>query len=245
MPNTNLISDLKRSFLFSRLNEEQLEEVAGKARKVLLPERASLFDQGDPAGRFFLLLRGQIKLYRLSPDGNEKVIEFVQPGQTFAEAIMFLEKHNYPVSAMALSDAELISIDSAAFAALLRDSMDTCFLVMADMSQRLRGLIREIDDLSLHSATCRVSAYLVSKLIEQVDSQEFHLTVPKSLLASRLSVKPETFSRILKGLITNGVISVDGDKVTVHDEAQLKERADLSGSSDRVSIIPSGGCGAS
>jgi len=245
MPNTSLISDLKHSFLFSRLNDEQLERIAGKARRVVLPERTSLFDQGDPAGRFFLLLRGQIKLYRLSPEGNEKVIEFVQPGQTFAEAIMFLEKHNYPVSAMALCETELISIDSGAFAAMLRESTDTCFLVMADMSQRLRGLIREIDDLSLHSATCRVSAYLISRLGEQVDGKAFHLTVPKSLLASRLSVKPETFSRILKGLINNGVISVDGDKVTVHDECRLKETADLSGSSSRLSIIPMGGYGAS
>jgi len=138
-----MIEDLRKGLLFSHLGEEQLQRVAKGARRVTLTEGESLFEQGERADRFYLLLRGQVKLYRLSPAGNEKVIEVVTPGSTFAEALMFLDRPHYPVGAQALSAAELISVDAHDFAAMLRGSVDTCFLLLGDMSQRLRGLLRE------------------------------------------------------------------------------------------------------
>ncbi|MGQ9659954.1 MAG: Crp/Fnr family transcriptional regulator [Thermochromatium sp.] len=109
-----------------------------------------LFSQGDPASRFYLLLSGQMRLFRLSPEGAEKVIEIVSPGQTFAEALMFLNAPRYPVCAAALADSELIAIDSSDFAAMLRESVDTCFVLLGALSQRLRGLIGEIDALAAY-----------------------------------------------------------------------------------------------
>ncbi|MET0106205.1 MAG: cyclic nucleotide-binding domain-containing protein [Sedimenticola sp.] len=138
---------LRGYYLFSSLNEEQIKRITNKARKITIAANSSLFEQGDTANRFFLLLEGKIKLYRLSPDGDEKIIEFVNPGQSFAEAIVLMDRNLYPVSAMAVSNSELISIDSQEFLCLLRESIDTCFLLMADMSHRIRGLVKEIDDL--------------------------------------------------------------------------------------------------
>jgi len=170
------------------------------------------------------LRTGQIKLYRLSPAGNEKVIDIVTPGSTFAEALMFLERPHYPVGAEALQASEVISIDAIDFAGMLRESVDTCFVMMGSMSQRLRALLREIDDLSLHSATCRVAGYLAKHAPGNSDS--FELPVAKQIVASRLSVKPETFSRIIKNLTENGVIQVAGSRVTVHDRAALEAAAE-------------------
>lgn len=220
-----MIEDLKRGLLFARLSEEQLERVARSAARVHLAEGQSLFEQGDPAKRFYLLLSGQIKLYRLSPQGNEKVIEVVMPGSTFAEALMFLQAPRYPVGALALQEAEVVSVDAVDFADMLRGSVETCFLLLGDMSQRLRGLLREIDEMSLHSATCRVAAYLTQQAPEGADRFELH--VPKQVLASRLSVKPETFSRIIKKLSSSGIISLQGKEVRVHDWAALRETADV------------------
>lgn len=219
-----MIEDLKRAMLFARLSDEQLQRVASHGRRVHLSEGESLFEQGDPAERFFLVLSGQIKLYRLSAAGNEKVIEIVLPGHTFAEALMFLDRPRYPVGAMALQPADLISLDAKDFVDMLAGSVQTCFLLMGDMSQRLRGLIQEIDDLSLHSATCRVAGYLLTQA-ESVG--EFELQIPKQTLASRLSVKPETFSRIIKDLSNKGVLKVKGSRVRIHDRSALQEIADV------------------
>ena len=151
-----MIDDLRRNYLFSELDEARLQRVARHAAHVHLNEGEALFEQGDLAKRFYLLLSGQVKLFRLSPAGNEKVVDIVVPGSTFAEALMFLDRPHYPVGAQALQASEVISIDAADFADMLRGSVDTCFVMMGAMSQRLRGLLREIDDLSLHSASCRL-----------------------------------------------------------------------------------------
>lgn len=215
---------LKKHLLFARLTEAQLKRVVQRARILRLDEGQQLFAQSDPADRFFYVISGQIKLSRLSPEGNEKVIDIVTAGNTFAEALMFLEGPAYPVNATALGPTELISIDSHDFANMLRDSIDTCFLMMGDMSQRLRGLIAEIDNLSLQSGTCRVAAYLLKMAPE--DAEEFKLDIPKGVMASRLSVKPETFSRILRNLQDSGILSIKGAQVRIHDRDGLEDRAE-------------------
>ncbi|MCB1786370.1 MAG: Crp/Fnr family transcriptional regulator [Chromatiaceae bacterium] len=216
--------------MFARLDDDQLERVASRARRVHLDEGEILFQQGDPANRFFMLLSGQVKLFRLSPRGNEKVIEIVTPCSTFAEALMFLDRPNFPVGAQALQPANLISVDNIDFARMLRESVDTCFMLLGDMSQRLRGLIREIDDLSLSSATCRVAGYLLTK--SEPNDGTFDLAVPKQTLASRLSVKPETFSRIVRNLSDQGLLAVRGSRVEISDRIRLQEIAEVCGQTD-------------
>jgi len=222
---TALIEALQSALLLSGLSRAQLERVSRHAVRIQLDEGQMLFTQGDAATRFYLVLSGQIRLFRLSPEGVEKVIEIVSPGQTFAEALMFLNAPRYPVCAAALNPAVLIGIDTRDFAEMLHASTETCFVLLGALSQRLRALIGEIDDLTLHSATSRVARYLLTKL--PPDRRALDLDVRKSVIASRLSVKPETFSRVIKALGDQGVIAVHGSHVTVLDRETLAEIADV------------------
>ena len=222
---TAMAEELRSALLLSGLSREQIQRVSRHATRVALDEGQMLFTQGEPAARFYLVLSGQIRLFRLSPEGVEKVIEIVSPGQTFAEALMFLNAPRYPVCAAALSPAELIAINARDFALMLHASTETCFVLLGALSQRLRALISEIDDLTLHSATSRVARYLLTKL--PPDRRALELGVRKSVLASRLSVKPETFSRVVKALGEQGVISVQGSHVTILDREALAVIADL------------------
>jgi CRP/FNR family transcriptional regulator, dissimilatory nitrate respiration regulator len=220
-----MIEELRTGPLLSGLTEEQLERVARHASRIRLEEGQLLFSQGDTAERFFLVLDGQVRLFRLSPDGAEKVIEIVGAGQTFAEALMFLSAPRYPVCSAALCSAELIGIDASDFARMLRESVDTCFVLLGDLSRRLRGLIGEIDNLTLHTATSRIAGYLLMKLPD--GCRALDLGVRKGVLASRLSVKPETFSRVEKNLSDQGIIEVHGGHVTILDHAALEAIAKL------------------
>ena len=220
-----MIELLRRAPLLSGLSNAHLERVAATAMAIHLDEGQWLFTQGDPSHRFYFLHQGQIRLFRLSPEGTEKIIEIVSPGQTFAEALMFLNAPRYPVCAAALEPADLVGIDARAFAAMLRESVDTCFVVMGALSRRLRSLIGEIDNLTLHTAKSRVARYLLAQVAE--DRRGFELEVPKGVLASRLSVQPETFSRVIKQLTLDGVVSVHGAHVTITDRAALTRLAEL------------------
>jgi len=233
MTASELIEELRSGVLLSGLTVEQLERVSRHTSRVRLNEGQMLFSQGDPADRFYLVLKGQMRLFRLSPDGAEKVIEIVSPGQTFAEALMFLKAPRYPVCAAALSPAEIIAMDARDFAAMLHESVDTCFVLLAALSMRLRGLIGEIDNLTLHTATSRVARYLLLKL--PAAHRALDLDVRKGVLASRLSVKPETFSRVVKNLSDQGIIEVHGSHVTILDQGALEELAELG---DSLELTP-------
>ncbi len=184
-------------------------------------EGESLFFQGDDANSFYLVLSGRIKLYRVSPEGKEKVVEIMERGATFAEALMFMDQPHYPVTSTALVPSRVIGINSRDFKAMLRESVDTCFLLMGTMCFRLRGLIREIDALSLETGTVRTISYLLEQA--PPDRDQFELQVAKSVIASRLSVKPETFSRILKNLHEQDIVSIEGRNVTIHNRDQMVE----------------------
>jgi len=107
-----MIDALRKTPLLSPLSEAELQRVTSHALQRHLDEGESLFTQGDTATRFYLVVEGQIRLYRLAADGAEKVIEIVAPDQTFAEALMFLSAPRYPVSAAALEPTILIAIDT-------------------------------------------------------------------------------------------------------------------------------------
>jgi len=228
-----MIEDLKTAPLLAGLSDDQLARVSQHAARVVLEPEQLLFSQGDPAERFYLVLRGQIQLFRLSPGGAEKVIELVSPGQTFAEALMFLNAPRYPVCAGALTPAELLSLDARDFAQMLRESVDTCFLMLGSLSQRLRGLIGEIDNLTMHTASSRVARYLLAKVPQ--NRRAIKLDVRKGVLASRLSIQPETFSRVVKELGGRGIIEVHGAEVTILDRDALGEVAELQ---DNVELGP-------
>jgi len=84
-----LVAELRRHHLFSRLPDAALQEVCASANLKRLPAGASLFHQGDKADRFYFLFSGQIKLHRVVCDGQEKLVEVMRAGESFAEALLF------------------------------------------------------------------------------------------------------------------------------------------------------------
>jgi len=225
---TDFTDELRRAYLFSELDGAQLAEAMREMRLIELDKGERLFEQGDPARRFFVVRRGLIKLYRLSPEGHEKIIELIAPGQSFAEALMFMAANGYPVHAEAVEITELFSFDNEVYKALLRDSVESCFRLMAGMSMRLHKQINEIDRLTLHNATYRLVAYLLQELPEDVvASPDVQLTTAKSVIASRLSIQPETFSRILARLSRDGLIEVEGNRVLLRDIPALRRLIEL------------------
>lgn len=214
---------LKQHHLFSKLTELQLDRVYQSSQVIRLGEGEILFNQGEKVTAFYMVFSGKIKLFRMSIDGQEKIIEIVKPGEVFAEALMFTDQTDYPVSSAALSESEVISINAEKFKNMLWDSTDTCLLLLGAMSFRLRSLVNEIDKLTLHSGTCRVASYLVQEAPE--GESEFKLEMPKNIIAARLSIKPETFSRIIKNLKNQGILSIDGNQVIIHDMETLKQHS--------------------
>ena len=227
-PSQDIADELRKVDLFTALDPGQLRVVIDSTRVVHLDGGQRLFDHGQPARQFFYLRTGQLKLFRSSPSGGEKIIEIIQPQEMFAQAVMFMEPDDgYPVSAETIEPSVLLGFDSEVMRGVLRRSVDTCFRVLASLSYRLRQQVDEIEKLTLHSAASRLAGYLVGQVPGDVPlSPGVHLPAPKNVIASRLGIQPETFSRVAARLMKEGLIRVQGQDVVLLDVEGLRARAE-------------------
>ena len=98
MSKDQLIEELKKADLFSRLEADDLAALLEIARMRQIDDGEILFAAGDRATGFYVLLQGKIKLYKVSADGKEYILRVVRNRQTFAEAAAF-SGLTYPVFA--------------------------------------------------------------------------------------------------------------------------------------------------
>jgi CRP-like cAMP-binding protein len=216
--------DFRKIPLFLSFSREQLEQIEKNSRKSKLKAGELLFYHGQTANHFHLLIQGKIKLFRLSASGEEKVIEVIFPGQTFAEAVMFMNRTEYPVSASAVEDAEIHSFSSQTFMKILDQSPDVSKKMLGLMSQKLHAMLSEVDKLSLQKSSYRLAAYLITHIQEgEPGTCKVCLSFPKNVLASRLSIKPETLSRIFSDFSKKGLIAVADQTIEILDLEKLKE----------------------
>jgi CRP-like cAMP-binding protein len=215
----SLDTNLMNHHLFSGLTDEQRKQMMMRSHKVALPQGTLLFHQGDKADRFYFVISGTVRLYRIAPSGHEKVVDVVREGQCFGEALMFGEQTVFPVTADALTDAVVIGFENQSFVALLRENSEACFALMARMSQRLHTQLNEIENLSLQNAMHRLVNYLLQAL-EGTDGS-LTLDIPKRLLASQLAIQPETLSRLLKKLTNAQILEVNHSRISLIDKVKL------------------------
>lgn len=212
---------LKHGYLLAALSPPEFEEVLAHAKVRKLTPGERLFDQNDPCTHFFFVLSGIVKLCRVAPSGEEKVMDLIRPGNFFAEAAMFMSGR-YPINASALDATRLVALDSRHFVGLVRANADLCLRLLSKMSQRMHGLINEIDNLTLHSGAQRVIGYLLEQLPEGAAPPSVRLMVPKHVIASRLGIQPETLSRVLAKLRAQQLIDVRDDMIVLNDVEALR-----------------------
>lgn len=207
--------------MFRDLSPEELARIAAGTREVRADRGQILFQRNDPCEGFHIVVFGQVKLTVGTPAGAEKVVDILGPGASFGEALMFTERP-YVVAATALADSLLLHVGKdTLFDEIARDPK-LARLMLAGLSVRLHMLVRDVEALTLHSATQRVIGYL-AHLQDEGGAGRITLPAQKSLVASRLNLTPEYFSRILHELEDDGIIAIDGRDIDIRDAQRLAE----------------------
>ena len=205
---------------------EEIERMAAGTRRVYAQKGEALFRRGEPCEGFWIVLYGQVKLLVTSPQGMEKVIEIVGPGLTFGEAIMFMDTP-YVVNAHALADSLLLHVSKKTVFAELERNPGFARKMLAGLSRRLHGLVRDVESYSMRSGTERVIGFLMrddsSESSDQSNEATVTLPASKVTIASRLNLTPEHFSRILHDLSAAGLIEVSGKTIRVPNMQGLRD----------------------
>jgi CRP-like cAMP-binding protein len=211
--------------LFKALSPEELAPIAAGTTELNVPRGEIVFNRGDPCVGFHLVVYGQVKLAFLSPQGGEKVVEIIGAGGSFGEALMFMEMP-YILMAQTLADSLLLHVAKDVVFAQIERHPGFARKMLAGLSRRLHGLMNDVEAYSLQSGTQRVIGYLLRQdAPPEGDNEPYVVTLPtsKAIVASRLNVTPEHFSRILHDLVEAGLIGVDGRDVRILDVARLRQ----------------------
>ena len=236
--------------LFQHMDAAELARMAAGSRLRTFARGEFIFRVGMPCDGFHVTVNGQIKLFVVSPAGQEKVIELLAPGMSFAEALMFMGKP-YLVNAQALTEVVVLSVDKETLVGEVMRNPRLALRMLAGLSQRLHGLVRDVQAYALHSGLKRVVSYLLNAMPSGPDgldgpngldgsggpggpggpgrpggaasgapgSGAFRVSLPvsKATLASRLSLTPEYFSRVLHELEARQLIRVDNRDIHILD----------------------------
>ncbi|HLR13391.1 MAG TPA: Crp/Fnr family transcriptional regulator, partial [Burkholderiaceae bacterium] len=180
-----------------------------------------LFRQGDPCVGFHNVVYGRAKLMLRSPVGDEKVVRIIGAGDSFGEALMFMGKP-YIVTAQVLEDSMLLHIGRDGLLALLDARPQLSRKMLASLSQRLHKLMSDVESYSLRSGTQRVIGYLIKGDTPDDTATDITLPASKAVIASRLNLTPEHFSRILRDLSEQKLIHVQGRVITILNSEALR-----------------------
>ena len=210
--------------LFQEMSGDELSRLAEGCSLARLGRGDMVFRVGQPCDAFHVTVTGQVKLFVVSQAGQEKVIEIVGPGQSFAEALMFSNRP-YIVNAQALSDSLVLSVGKPAVLDEIGRDSRFALRMLAGISRRLHGLVHDVQAYALHSGAQRVIGYLLRDVTteENNSGEAFTVSLPvsKATIASRLSLTPEYFSRVLHELEAAGLVRIDKRDVHIFDPKRL------------------------
>jgi len=215
-----MIELLKQVFLFETLSERQLERVAGFCRQVKLDRNELLFRDGDKAAAFYAIIRGRVKVFKLSRDGGEHILEMREEPDLVAEAAIF-DRETYPAFCRAVDDSELIMIPKKEFVSLIYDHPEVALSIMNAYSKRLRIFVRMVEDLSLSDVKTRLARHLIQNSRSVNDELVCDLTLSKKELAALLGTIPETLSRTLRHFKNEGLITETRSQIVITDRKKM------------------------
>lgn len=194
--------------MFNTLSDKEKEAIAVISKSKYYEKGELLFDQGSKSGDLYIVHKGHVKISRYTFDGKEQIIRTLKPGSFTGELSLFSEQthHNF---AMVLDNTEICLLEGDAFKNLLLEMPHISIKLLEAVTDRLGQSETRIKDLGTKDVESRIAKHLLDlangvKLVK--------IPYSKGEMASLLGTSPETLSRNLKRLQTNGLIRMEGQR---------------------------------
>lgn len=218
---------LRRLSIFTHVSDEALDAVARRTVVRALPKGRQLFRRGDPCQGLYVVVEGEVRVYRSNQDGREQTLHLQGPGQSIAEVPLF-DGGPYPASARADQDSRVLYLPLDDFQWLYRNQPEIADSVIRELGRRLRRMVRLVEKISLRDVPSRVAMTLLEYAERQPSRgpiAEFDLPRTQEELAAELATTRESVARALSSLRKSGAISQKGSRVRVLDLRRLESVA--------------------
>ncbi|HEY3252209.1 MAG TPA: Crp/Fnr family transcriptional regulator [Ignavibacteria bacterium] len=231
-------SILKKVYFFTSLNDDELEQLNSIARLKKFNKGDIIFFDTEPYIGFYFVVKGLVKIYKISKDGKEHILHIINPYNTFAEVPLFEnygsiyeDQFRYPANSMAIEDeTEVVLIQGRPFIDLIEKNPRISLKIVSGFAKRLRHLNHHIEELTLKDVTKRVAGFILTDYMNARKkasdaAPHISLNISKNDLAAYLGTIQETLSRTFRKLEEDDIIAVEGKKIIIKDLKKLQETA--------------------
>lgn len=221
MSDSSLLQALRLIPYFAHVTETHLVTLAQQAVRRVFVAGEVIFLEGEPSAGLWIVESGRVKAYKLSPAGQEYILRFFGPGDTFND-LAALDNAPNAAGAMAVTDVTAWAIPTVVFTDALQVDRELARAVVQGLVGRVRHLVERVEDLALRPVTARLAHFL----LEQVDDPTLaHPAVTRALIANHLATTPETVSRSLRVLEGAGAIRFDRHRIIIVEPDILRRQA--------------------
>lgn len=209
--------------LFRGMDSGQLQKLSAIVTEKQYARGQTIFAEGDEGVGFYVVIKGRVKIFKISAEGKEQILHVFGSGEPFAEAAVFVGAP-FPAHALALEKSRIFFFPRQAFTCLIQANPALAMNMMAALSVRLKEFAHLIESLSLKEVPSRLAVHLLL-LAEEQEQDQVRLDLSKSHLASLLGTIPETLSRILTKMTKLGLIATSGPSITLLNRGALESLA--------------------
>ncbi|MDH4128794.1 MAG: Crp/Fnr family transcriptional regulator [Spirochaetota bacterium] len=225
-----MLHDILKSIpFFTKLSPNQIKRIESILKEAKYPKGSHIFLQNDLCNRVFILLNGKVKASKFSTEGKEYIIKFLNPGDFFGEAALFIDGGCYPASSYAYEDCEVCYFTKDDIKRLIFEDPEIALSVIEVYSSKMLTLIELVEDLSLNNVRTRILHFLYELIPEHLknsnDKINIQLPFSQSDIASKLGTVREQVSRIFSKLAQDKIIEVHAKEIQILNIKKLKNEA--------------------
>jgi CRP/FNR family transcriptional regulator, cyclic AMP receptor protein len=221
------IDDLRRCPLFAHVEPDGLRTLSGVMRPRRFRRNEVVFHQGDVGDSLHIVRTGGVKIVLPSLEGDEAIIARLTPGDFFGE-LALLDGAPRSTTATAVERTETLTLPRDAFLRLLEEDPRLVRALLRALAVQLRRITAQVEELHFLDLPGRLAIRLV-RLARDADPAaqgrvELDWPFTQSELASMIGCTRQSVNKLLSDLVHQGLISLDPDRVVIHDLASLEAR---------------------
>jgi CRP/FNR family transcriptional regulator, dissimilatory nitrate respiration regulator len=222
----DITSQIKDIGLFQGVSLEKIRLLTAQATCKKFKPGEMVIGEADPIRSFYVVVAGQLKLYRSSAEGKEQTLQLLGPGDPFGLCTAFATD-SFPASAMAIVDSDVLLIPGSVMEEIARQEPALLFNIIRILSQRLKDSMTIIESLALKEIPGRLASFLRHLLPKDASDKKtaVELTISQRELAKILGATPEALSRALRKMANEGILSTAGRVITILDHKALEKLA--------------------
>ena len=223
----DILRQMQKLDLFQGVPAEKLKTLAERSRYRTYRAGEMFIGETDPAHAFYVIVTGQVKLYKSSPEGKEQTLYLLRPGDPFGMCTAFAID-SFPANAMALEESGILMIPGPVMETVATSEPRLLLNIIQILSDRLKESMTLIESLSLKEIPQRLASFLLHALTRNGDSEinRLELTITQRELAKILGATPEALSRAVRKMSNAGILAMDGRTIRILDRKALEELAE-------------------